>query len=178
MRDDLRRQEDLTDDLREQLERQQQETDDLREQLERQQQETENLVSQLQQQLQDQQRIIDAINVQQQLDAADQSRVAERLWMAERQAELSQPPPSPSNTNIQSTVLWVIGVTLIVVALGGGVILVLIVILLVQSQRRQNTPSPMPLFPPHMPPYTLNGQPLLPVSPRPRRTMPVEYYED
>jgi hypothetical protein len=175
LQEELRRYEDLTENLQEQLERQREETQELREQLDRQRTDTETLVSQLQQQLQDQQRIIDTMNVQQQLDAADQSRVAERLWLAERQAELSG---SPRNSNdVQSTILWIIGVTLIVVALGGGVLLILIVILLIQSQRRYASP-PMPLFPTHMPPYTLTGQPLLPPPPRPRRTMPVEYYED
>jgi hypothetical protein len=172
---ELEQQRTLTTELKNQLEQQKSETDDLKTAIAQQKSDTERLMTQLQQRVETQQRLLDAIAVEQQISAADQSRSsASQLSLAE-QLRLSNPPEQP--IRLQNTLLWVVGVTLIILALGGGIILVILIVLLVQSQRRY--PRSMHVIHPMPSPYVLPEQALLPSQTRaPRRTSQIEIYED
>ncbi|NJN85418.1 MAG: hypothetical protein HC881_02730 [Leptolyngbyaceae cyanobacterium SL_7_1] len=164
----------LTQDLKAQLDRQRTETDALKTELERQRSETDQLVAQMQQQLETQQRLIDTINVQQQIGTADRDRVADQLRAIEPRANYSTDQP----IRLQSTLLWAVGVTLIVIALGGGVVLIVLIVLLAQSQRRYPRTVNV-IHPMAAPPYPLAAQALLPSQTRPtKRTTQVDYLDD
>lgn len=161
----------VTQDLKAQLDRQRTETDALKVELERQRSETDKLVTQLQQQLETQQRLIDTVNVQQQISSADRDRTTDQLRAIEPRPNYGLDQP----LRLQSTLLWAVGVTLIVVALGGGVVLIVLIVLLAQSQRRY--PRTVNVIHPMAAPYPLNAQALLPAH-RPKRTAQVEYLDD
>jgi Flp pilus assembly protein TadB len=163
----------LTQDLKTQLDRQRTETDTLKTELERQRSETDKLVAQMQQQLETQQRLIDTINVQQQIGTADRDRVTDQLRAIEPRANGADQP-----IRLQSTLLWAVGVTLIVIALGGGVVLIVLIVLLAQSQRRYPRTVNV-IHPMAAPPYPLAAQALLPSQTRPtKRTTQVDYLDD
>lgn len=171
---ELEEQRAIAEELKNQLRRQQDATDDLKTELERQRNQTEQLLTELDQQVREQQRIIDMMAMQRQIDVADGSRLAERL----QEMQSPQPVPASQPLNLQTTGLWILGVTIIVVALGGGILLVIFIIVLLQSQRR--SPRTMHVIHPIPQPYPLPEQALLPAH-RPRRTNQInqiEYYDE
>ncbi len=170
---DLERQEAAAQDLKTQLERQQTQTDSLKAEVDKQRAETDKLIIQLEQQVREQQRLIDNMSLQQQLSSADQNRSVEQLRLAEQSRAVST---ADQPMRMQTTILWVVGITILVLAVGGGIILILLIVLLTQSQRRY--PRPMHVIHPIGPTYPLPEQAMLPPARSPRRTAQVEYFED